>query len=60
MIPRFVTRPDREGFSVYDVWTGEAAVIAMTPQTGLSEEDALHTADLLNRRAEHGDKVILQ
>jgi hypothetical protein len=60
MTERYVIRPDREGYSVCDLWTGEPAVIAMTPQTGLSQEDAEHTAGLLNRRAEHGDRKILQ
>jgi hypothetical protein len=32
----------------------------MAPQTGLSQEDAEHTAALLNRRAEHGHRGILQ
>ena len=59
-IPRFVLRADREGWTVYEVWTGEPAVIGMAPQTGLSKEDAQHTADLLNRRAENGDRVIPQ
>jgi hypothetical protein len=26
---RYPTRPDRDGFSVYDVWPGEVAVIAI-------------------------------
>jgi len=43
---RYLTRPDRDGFSVFDLWTEEAAVIAMVPQTGLSQEDADHTAQL--------------
>ena len=60
MTERFAIRPDTEGFSVFDIWTGEAAVIAMTPQTGLSEEDAQHTAALLNRRARDGDRSALQ
>jgi hypothetical protein len=60
MTKRFVTRRDRENYSVCDLWTGEPAVIAMTPQTGLSEEDAEHTAALLNRRAEQGDRAVLQ
>lgn len=60
MIPRFVIRPDREGYSVCDLWMGEAAVIATVPQTGLSQEDAEHTAALLNRRAAQGDRAILQ
>lgn len=60
MAERYAIRPDPEGFSVYDVWTGETAVIAMTPQSGLSEVDARHTAALLNRRAAGGDRNVLQ
>lgn len=55
---RFVIRPDREGFSVVDIWTGEAAVIAMTPQTGMPEVDAQHLAELLNRRSESGERSV--
>jgi hypothetical protein len=50
MSKRFVLRPDPAGFSVVDLWSGEPAVIAMTAQSGLSELDADHTAELLNRR----------
>lgn len=57
---RFQIRRDREGWSVFELWTGEAAVIALVPQTGLSEEDAQHTADLLNRRASGGDRSVRQ
>ena len=60
MTERFIVRPDREGFAVVDVWTGAPAVIAMTPQTGISEEDAQHTAQLLNRRAFAGDRTVRQ
>ena len=60
MTMRFDVRRDREGFSVYDVWTGQVAVIAMTPQSGLSREDADHTADLLNKRARQGDRQLMQ
>jgi len=59
MIERFVIGPDREGFSVVDLWTGEVAVIAMTPQTGMPEVDAKHLAGLLNQRSEHGDRTAL-
>lgn len=51
MEPRFVIRPDSEGYSVRDLWTGEPAILAATPQKGLSQEDAEHTAQLLNRTA---------
>jgi hypothetical protein len=57
---RFKTRRDRTGWSVYEVWTGEPAVIALVPQTGLSENDAQHTAALLNRRARGGDRSMRQ
>lgn len=57
---RFVIRPDHEGFSVIDIWTGEPAVIAMTPQTGMPQEDADHTAGLLNRRAAGDERTVLQ
>ncbi|OHB26300.1 MAG: hypothetical protein A2790_20280 [Phenylobacterium sp. RIFCSPHIGHO2_01_FULL_69_31] len=48
MSPRYVIRPDAEGFTIQDIWTGQAAVVAMTPQTGMSLADAEHTASLLN------------
>ena len=60
MTERFIVRPDRQGFTVQDVWTGQPAVIAMVPQSGLSQEDAEHTAELLNRRAVQGDRSVLQ
>ena len=60
MAESFVVRPDRDTYSVYEVWTGEVAVIAMTPQGGLSREDAEDTADLLNRRSAAGDRTVVQ
>ena len=57
---RFALRRDRTGWTVYEVWTGEPAIIALVPQTGLSEEDAQHTAGLLNRRARGGDRSMRQ
>jgi DNA-directed RNA polymerase specialized sigma24 family protein len=59
-VDRFVVRPQTERFKVVDIWTGETAVIAMTPQDGMSEEDARHIARLLNGRAAGGDRSILQ
>lgn len=58
--PRFVVRPLSRGFSVVDIWTGETAVIAMTPQADLSEQDAVHTAAMLNGRVWDGDRSIPQ
>lgn len=45
---RFDIRPDREGWTVYDLWTGEAVVIALVPQTGMPEQDAKELADMIN------------
>lgn len=59
-VSRFVVRPQADGFKVIDIWTGETAVIAMTAQDDLSEEDASHTAGLLNRRAQGGDRSVPQ
>lgn len=49
---QFVTRPDPKGFSVFDRATGDAVIIASTPQVGLSQADADHTASVLNERAQ--------
>lgn len=57
MADRFSVRPDPSGFSVYDQWTGDTVVLAMTPQDGLSREDADHTAAMLNQRAQ---RLVLQ
>lgn len=59
-VGRFVVRPQAGGFKVIDIWTGETAVIAMTAQDDMSEEDAVHTALLLNRRAVGGDRSVPQ
>jgi len=59
-VDRFVVRPETERFKVIDIWTGETAIIASTAQNGMSEDDALHTARLLNRRAKGGDRSVPQ
>jgi hypothetical protein len=60
MTDRYSVRPDALGFTVYDVWTGEPLVIAMTAQTEMSHEDAVHTAELFNSRARKGERKVLQ
>jgi hypothetical protein len=49
METRYVIRPDGQGFTVRDLWSDEPARPAGSPQVGLSQDDAEHTADLLNR-----------
>lgn len=60
MTDRYIVRPDASGYSVVDLWTGERAVIAMTPQSEMSKEDAEHTAAMLNTRARRGDRTVRQ
>lgn len=59
-VERYVVRPETGRFRVIDIWTGETAVIAMTAQDGMSQDDALHTARLLNHRTAGGDRSVLQ
>jgi len=49
MDARYVIRPDDQGYTVRDLWSGEPARLAGRPQVGLSQDDAEHTAELLNR-----------
>lgn len=46
---RFAIRPDPSGFSVFDLTTGETLVIAAARQSGLSLQDAEHTAAVFNK-----------
>ena len=52
---RYAVRPDPHGFTVFVVYTGEPAVMAGQPQTGLSEADARHTAEVMNKQSKLGD-----
>ena len=49
MEARYVIRPDDRGYTVRDLRSGEPACLAGRPQVGLSQDDAEHTAELLNR-----------
>jgi len=52
---RYAVRPDPAGWTVYVIWTGNPAVMGGVAQTGLSEDDARHTAGLLNAQSRRGD-----
>jgi hypothetical protein len=52
---RFALRPDGSGWTVFVTWTGEPAVVGGARQVGLSEADAKHMVDLLNKQARKGD-----
>jgi len=60
MLARYDIRPDSEGWSVFDIWTGEPVVIAFMPQTGIDIQDADELADALNWQADHGNRLVLQ
>lgn len=55
---RFAIRPDGKGWTVFEMWTGEPVILAQDRQVGLSEKDAQHTAELMNRRALDGDSSL--
>ncbi|MDB5428537.1 MAG: hypothetical protein JWR43_2512 [Phenylobacterium sp.] len=52
---RYALRADGPGWTVYELWSGNAAIAAGVPQTGLSEDDARHMAALLNAQSRRGD-----
>lgn len=52
---RYALRRDAQGWTVYVIWTGEAAVVGGAAQTGLSEDDARHMMGVLNAQARRGD-----
>jgi hypothetical protein len=52
---RYVLRSDTGGWTVLEIWTGQPAMVAGVAQSGLSEDDARHMADLLNTQARRGD-----
>lgn len=55
---RFAVRPDDEGWTVFDNWTGLPVVIAGVEQTGIGLEDATELREFLQRRADKGDRRI--
>lgn len=54
---RYDIREDREGWSVYDVFTGEVVVIAGVPQTGMDVQDADELAELLDKPSMKGNPL---
>jgi hypothetical protein len=53
-------REDSEGWTVFDIWTGQLVVIALIPQTGLDVQDADEMAELLSLLADRVDLKIHQ
>jgi hypothetical protein len=57
---RFAIRADRLGFSVYDVWTGETAVVQKQRLAALQSEEAGEWVLRLNRMERGGDRGLKQ
>lgn len=60
MSQRYDIRADSEGWTVFDLFTGEPVVIAMVPQTGLNIQDADQLAELLDHPAMMKDRALRQ
>lgn len=53
-------RPLARHVDLCDTWTGEPVVLALTPQTELSDDDARRLVQLLNQRTDQRDRTIQQ
>ena len=60
MPQRYDIREDREGWTVFDIFTGEPVVIRLVPQTGLDIQDADELAELLDHRTFVNDRRLRQ
>ena len=60
MSQRYDIREDREGWTVFDLFTGEPVVISDVPQTGLDIQDADELAELLDHKAFANDRTLRQ
>jgi hypothetical protein len=60
MPQRYDIREDREGWTVFDLFTGEPVVISDLPQTGLDIQDADELAELLDHKAFANDRTLRQ
>jgi len=60
MTKRHDVREDREGWTVFDVFTGEPVVIGMVTQTGLDVQDANELAELLDLKTLAGGRALRQ
>ena len=60
MPQRYDIREDREGWTVFDLFTGEPVVISDVPQTGLDIQDADELAELLDHKAFANNRTLRQ
>jgi hypothetical protein len=57
---QYEARRDRQGWTVFDRWTGKTVVLDHALRSGLSWLDAEALIDWLNRRGQQGHRGILQ
>ena len=60
MNERYDIKPDDEGFTVFDIFTGKPVVIMEVPQVGLDIQDASDLAELLDKPAMRADRNLRQ
>lgn len=60
MIARYDLREDANGWTVFDIWTGQPAVVHGVPLTSIEVQNADEVAELLTRLADEGDRVVRQ
>ncbi len=60
MNERFDIRPDDEGFTVFDIFTGQPVVISGVLQVGLDIQDASDLAELLDNPSMRADRSLRQ
>jgi hypothetical protein len=60
MNERYDIREDDDGWTVFDIFTGQPVVIMDVPQVGLDIQDANDLAELLDRPAMRVDRTLRQ
>lgn len=60
MPKRYDVRWDGDGWTVFDVFTGQAVVIANVPQVELDIQDASDLVELLDKPAMRSDRTLRQ
>ena len=60
-LARYDLREDPQGgWSVYDIWTGQVAMLAGVAQEGLEIQDADEIAEWLTYMSDRGNRWVLQ
>lgn len=60
MNERYAVEQDREGWTVFDIFTGQPVVIMNVLQVGLQIQDANELAELLDKPAMRADRILRQ